>query len=148
MSVEHDRWTAIRRLALGFPNATEDTPWGDELVVKVERRDREPPPWRRHLVHGPVFLWLGQPGAGEVSVKLTASHEAARALAGAVPTTTSGLGQWGWLTVPLAAADVDLLGDWVEESYRNVAPKKLVRELDRRRDERPADSGGDLPRIR
>lgn len=128
------RWAAIRRFALGLPNATEDTPWGDELVVKVEKRDSDPPPWRRHLVHGPVFLWLWAPGAGEIAVKLTASHEAARALAGAVPTTTSGLGQWGWLTVPLAApVDVDLLADWVEESYRNVAPKKLVRQLDDRR---------------
>lgn len=128
------RWAAVRRFALALPNATEDTPWGDVLVVKVEKRDADPPLWRRHLVHGPVFLWLGGPGAGEVAVKLTASHEAARALAGAVPTTASGLGQWGWLTVPLAAAvDVDLLGDWVEESYRNVAPKKLIRELDARR---------------
>lgn len=127
------RWAAVRRFALGLPNATEDTPWGDELVVKVEKRDIDPPTWRRHLVHGPVFLWLWSPAAGGVAVKLTASHEAARALAGAVPTTTSGLGQWGWLTVPLAAVDVDLVCDWVEESYRNVAPKKLTRELDDRR---------------
>jgi predicted DNA-binding protein (MmcQ/YjbR family) len=127
------RWAAVRRFAAGLPNAAEDTPWGDVLVVKVEKRDGDPPAWRRHLVHGPVFLWLGGPGAGEVAVKLTASHEAARALAGAVPTTASGLGHWGWLTVPLAApVDVDLLCDWVEESYRNVAPKKLVRQLDER----------------
>lgn len=127
------RWAAVRRFAAGLPNATEDTPWGDVLVVKVETREGDPPRWRRHLIHGPVFLWLGGPGANEVSVKLTTSHEAARALAGAVPTTTSGLGQWGWLTVPLASVDVDLVCDWVEESYRNVAPKKLVRQLDDRR---------------
>ena len=127
------RWAAVRRFALGLPNATEDTPWGDGLVVKVEKRDGDPPAWRRHLIHGPVFVWLGAPDAPTVSVKLTASHEAARALAGATPTTASGLGQWGWLDVPLGAVDPDLLCDWVEESYRIIAPKKLVRELDERR---------------
>src|SRR5436853_1387690 len=47
-----DAWDAVRSFALGLPNATEDFPWG-EAVVKVEKRDAEPPAWRRHLVHGP-----------------------------------------------------------------------------------------------
>lgn len=123
---------AIRAFALELPWATEDHPWGDVTVVKVEKRDVEPPPWRRHLVHGPVFLWLGAPGTSTISVRLTTGADAARALAGAVPTTASGLGQWGWLDVRLSAVGLDLLCDWVEESYRNVAPKKLVRRLDER----------------
>jgi hypothetical protein len=39
----------------------------------------------------------------------------------------------GW-NIRLLAEGVtfDLLGDWIEESYRIVAPKRLVGELDRR----------------
>ena len=55
------------------------------------------------------------------------------AVAQATPTTISGLGQWGWLTVRLNAVDVALACDWVDESYGNVAPRRFVVELDRRR---------------
>ena len=51
-------------------------------------------------------------------------------MAGAVPTTLSGVGQWGRLTVRLPVSNLDLLLDWVDESYRNVAPKRLVALLD------------------
>ena len=42
-------------------------------------------------------------------------------------------GPLGVVTLPLGADGVtlDLLRDWVEESYRIVAPKRLVAELDR-----------------
>ena len=42
------------------------------------------------------------------------------------------LGKAGWVTVPLRApgVTVDVLRDWVEESYRIVAPKRLVATLD------------------
>ena len=82
-----------------------------------------------------MFLWMGQRDAEDpaVCVKLTTSYEEAMAVADAEPTTISGLGQWGWLTVRLAQADVHLLCDWVEESYRNVAPRRFVAELDARR---------------
>ena len=49
-----------------------------------------------------------------------------------IAVAASGLGQWGWLTVPLSVVDAELVCDWVDESYRNVAPKKLVQELDSR----------------
>jgi hypothetical protein len=65
-------------------------------------------------------------------VKLTRSHEEAPAVARATPTSISGLGQWGWLTVGLGRVDVALVCDWVEESYRNVAPRRFVIELDAR----------------
>ena len=109
-------------------------PWG-EPVIKVRARPGVPP-WRKENagVYGPMFLWLGQRDAVSpaVAVKLRGAHDEAVAIAGAEPTTTSGLGQWGWLTVRLACVDIDLLCDWVEESYRNVAPKRLVAELDAR----------------
>lgn len=126
-------WDIVRDFALGLPAAAEDFPWG-EPVIKVEKRSSDPPPWRRGLVHGPMFLWLGRRDAEthSLSVKLTDSYDQAVSLAQAVRTTTSGLGQWGWLTIRLSAVDVDLVCDWVEESYRNIAPKKLVAELDAR----------------
>ena len=135
------RWDAVRAYALSLPAAEEDRPWG-EPVVKVRRRPG-PPPWRKdgEGVHGPMFLWLGARDAEvpAVAVKLSASHETALAVAAARPTTISGLGQWGWVTVPLTTArlDVDLVCEWVEESYRNVAPRRNVAELDARNAERP-----------
>jgi hypothetical protein len=53
-------------------------------------------------------------------------------IGGATPMTHSGLGQWGWLTIPLAGADLRLVRDWIDESYRVVAPKWIVAELDAR----------------
>jgi hypothetical protein len=41
------------------------------------------------------------------------------------------LGKAGWVTVPVAPLEAELLTDWIEESYCNVAPKLLVAELDR-----------------
>jgi hypothetical protein len=81
-----------------------------------------------------MFLWMGQRDAEApaVCVKLTRSYEEALAIAHATPTTISGLGQWGWLTVPLGAVDLGLVCDWVEESYRNVAPTRFLAELDQR----------------
>lgn len=71
-------------------------------------------------------------GASSVCVKLTRAYEEAVAVAGATPTTISGLGQWGWLTISLDAVEVALVCDWVEASYRHVAPRRFVVELDAR----------------
>lgn len=122
-------WEQVRAIALGFPLAAEDFPWG-ESVIKIDY-----PPLRdaAGLLRGPMFVWLGRPDAPVLtaSVKLGPSYDHAVTVAAATPTTMSGLGHWGWLTVPLADIDLDLMGDWIDESYRMVAPKKLVAELDR-----------------
>lgn len=117
------QWDRVRAFALSFPNAFEDFPWGVP-AVKVATGSKWPP----------LFVWLGARDADvhAVYVKLTASYEQAVAIAGAFPTTMSGVGQWSRLTVPLPVSDVDLLLDWIDESYRNVAPKRLVRLLDGR----------------
>jgi predicted DNA-binding protein (MmcQ/YjbR family) len=83
-----------------------------------------------------VFVFLGhdeETGPPLMTVKLVESHGHALALEGAGP-TGYGLGRAGWVNVPLHAGSVtlDLLRDWIEESYRIVAPKRLVAELDRR----------------
>jgi len=83
------------------------------------------------FVYGPMFLWLGHSDAPDpaVAVKLTASNDEAVATAGATPMNYSGLGHWGWLSVRLESVDAGLLCDWIDESYRNVAPKSLIKQI-------------------
>ena len=110
----------LRRFALGLPEAQEDFPWG-EVVVKVNKR---------------IFVFLGLPAPGEAGgfgVKLRESQEQALAIDGAAP-TGYGLGRAGWVSIDLGG-DIPSLGvltDFVEESYRIVAPKRLVTQLDAR----------------
>jgi len=98
--------------ALTLPEAYEDRPWGDSVVK----------------VRGKIFAFVGG-GAETVTVKLDESHEHALSVEGARP-TAYGLGKSGWVTVPRAGLPLDVLRDWVEESYRIVAPKRLVALLD------------------
>ncbi len=102
-------------------------------MVKVQTKPGIPR-WRKEGIYGPMFLWMGQRDAEipAVCVKLSRSYEEAVAVARAERTTISGLGQWGWLTVRLTAVDVPLVCDWVEESYRNVAPRRFLVELNQR----------------
>jgi predicted DNA-binding protein (MmcQ/YjbR family) len=107
----------LRTFALSLAEASEDQPWGEDVVK----------------VRGKIFVFLGSPGSRRMTVKLEESHSHALSIDGAEP-TGYGLGKSGWVTVPLRAEGVSLplLRDWVEESYRIVAPKRLVAELDSR----------------
>jgi hypothetical protein len=63
-----------------------------------------------------------------LSAKLTASHQSALELPFAEP-TRYGLGKSGWVTARFGPAEqppIDLLRSWIDESYRAVAPKKLL----------------------
>ncbi len=113
----------LREFALALPGAWEDFPWEDDRTAKVGKK---------------VFAFLGpagQPGNDyRFSVKLPESAEQALMLQCCEP-TGYGLGRASWVTVSVGAADcppVEVLLDWVEESYRTIAPKTLVRELDAR----------------
>lgn len=111
----------LREFALGLPEAYEEHPWG-ESVIKVDRK---------------VFVFLGVPEPTArrrpgFTVKLRESREHVRhAVPGAVP-AGYGLGRYGWVHVPLTGEppDEELLCDWIEESYRVIAPKRLVARLD------------------
>ena len=35
----------------------------------------------------------------------------------------------GWVMLPMDAVEDDPVSEWIEESYRNVAPKKLAAQL-------------------
>ena len=59
--------------------------------------------------------------------------------------TGYGLGKAGWVTIPVAGVggdDAEVLHDFVEESYRTIAPKKLIKELDAHHD---AGADGEAP---
>jgi len=105
----------VRAFALSLPEASEEHPWGED-VAKVS---------------GKIFVFLGPTASGRITIKLEESHAHALSIDGAEP-TRHGLGKSGWVTVPLRAPGVSiaLLRDWVEESYRIVAPRRLVAALD------------------
>ncbi len=108
----------LRAFALGYPETHEEFPWG-ERVVKVK---------------GKVFVFLGRDGKGlGLSVKLPQSRLMALGLPFASP-TAYGLGKSGWVTAqfgPREKPPMDLLRAWIDESYRAVAPKKLVASLEK-----------------
>jgi predicted DNA-binding protein (MmcQ/YjbR family) len=116
----------LRTFALGLPDAWEDHPWG-ESVAKVGKK---------------VFVFFGADADDgdaatvdapvHLSVKLPDSHEEALALPFTEP-TGYGLDRGGWVTIH-APADwpAEMLMDWIEESYRAVAPRRLrTRGVDR-----------------
>ncbi|WP_247597512.1 MmcQ/YjbR family DNA-binding protein [Streptomyces sp. RKND-216] len=115
---------AVRDFALGLPGAAEEFPWEDDAVVKVNKK---------------IFVFLGSDGGGYplgVTLKLRDPdlHEHALSFPGAAP-AGYGLGRSGWVSVPLeekGAPAAELLCEWTEESYRLIAPKKLVALLDSR----------------
>ena len=108
----------LLKFALGYPGAWEDHPWG-ETVAKVKTK---------------VFVFLGKPAGGGfgMSVKLPHSRTFALGLDWTEP-TGYGLGKAGWVTATFPASakpPLDVLRKWIDESYRAVAPARLVKELD------------------
>lgn len=103
--------TWLRSLAQAYPEAYEESPWGD-LCAKV---------------NGKIFLFYGErEGRLSVSLKLPHSAEDALVLEGVAP-TGYGLGNHGWISANLSAGGVpeETVRAWIEESYRAVAPKRL-----------------------
>jgi predicted DNA-binding protein (MmcQ/YjbR family) len=103
--------------ALNLPEAWEDHPWG-ENVAKVGKK---------------VFVFLGHPDAEQpfgLTVKLPASYDAAMSLPWAKNPGYRRTADTGCGLQPPEDAPLDMLTEWIEESYRAVAPKRLVRSLD------------------
>jgi predicted DNA-binding protein (MmcQ/YjbR family) len=105
---------AIRTKALSYPETGEDHPWG-ESAFKVK---------------GKTFVFMGQGDAGvSFSVKLDGSRDLALALPGSEP-THYGLGKKGWVTVrPTPRTSLEVLYFLIDESYRTIAPKRVVASL-------------------
>lgn len=106
---------ALRRHALSYPSTSEAFPWG-ESAFKVK---------------GKTFVFMrADPAELSFSVKLSKSRKKALALPGSEP-THYGLGAKGWVTLrPTAKTSMDLLLSFVDESYRAIAPKRVLALLD------------------
>lgn len=118
MTDPHAVVDSLEEFALSLPEAWPDAPWGDR-VVKVGKK---------------IFVFLSGPNADRASAtcKLPESGDHALAYPEAVP-TGYGLGKHGWVTVMIDAVPAEeheVLYDFVEESYRAVATKTLVKRLD------------------
>jgi predicted DNA-binding protein (MmcQ/YjbR family) len=113
----------LEQFALALPEAWPDEPWGDR-VVKVGKK---------------IFLFVSGPESDRPSMtaKLPESHGHALSYPEAFP-TRYGLGKHGWVTLHLDVVpdeEHEVLFDFVEESYRAVAAKRLVARLDAQRDD-------------
>lgn len=110
--------SAIRKHALAFPDTREDHPWGENAFK----------------VRGKVFVFMGVNSRElSMSVKLPLSADFALELPFAEP-TGYGMGKHGWVTLtvtPRKGPPLELVKDWVSESYRAIAPKKIVAQLSR-----------------
>lgn len=102
----------LRAQALGYPETTEDFPWGHSAFK----------------VKGKSFLFLAtDEGWLSLSMKLPNSREFALEYPFTKP-TGYGLGKAGWVSARFDGDDevpLDVLSAWLEESYRAIAPKRL-----------------------
>jgi predicted DNA-binding protein (MmcQ/YjbR family) len=107
----------LRKAALAYPGAYEETPWG-ERVTKV---------------NGKIFAFFGRGDRGlSFSLKLPQSNALALTFPFASP-TAYGLGKSGWVSGSFKPEDdvpLGLILEWLDESYRAIAPKKLLKELE------------------
>ena len=93
-------------------------------------------PWPGHkdlAVNDKTFAYLSTEGEPfGISCKLPRSASVALMLPFCSP-TAYGLGKSGWVSAQFpegSALPVDMLKQWIDESYRAQAPKKLLKQLD------------------
>jgi predicted DNA-binding protein (MmcQ/YjbR family) len=109
--------SALRKFALAYPETNEEFPW-EHRAIKVK---------------GKTFLFLYK-GADwlSLSVKLPHSGRVALALPFATP-TEYGLGKSGWVTARFAPDNdvpIDMIEEWIDESFRAIAPKRVLAKLE------------------
>lgn len=104
----------LREVMLSFPEVTEEFPWGH----------------RTGKVRGKMFAILVLDERGlNVTTKLPESHEAALMFPFAEP-TGYGLGKSGWVSARFAPGHevpVELMAQWMRESFHAVAPKAVLK---------------------
>jgi predicted DNA-binding protein (MmcQ/YjbR family) len=115
----------LRKLALAYPETYEEQPWGDRVVK----------------VRGKIFLFAGvHDGKLHVTVKLPQSRREVLAESFAKP-TGYGLGKSGWVSSTFGKGDKvpeARIVEWIAESYRALAPKKLVAQVEASGAKKPA----------
>ena len=114
VKLKHASAKELRKAALAYPETVEDFPWGHSAFKIAGKK---------------VFLFLGEDeeGGWSCSMKLPFRNEDALKIKGAAP-TEYGLGRAGWVTFRFTAKaklPMAKLVDYLDESWRAVAPKKL-----------------------
>ena len=112
--LKHADAKALRKAALVYPETVEDFPWGHSAFKVAGKK---------------AFLFMGatEDGGFSCSLKLPYRNHEALQLRGAEP-TGYGMGKSGWVTFSFAAKakpPLAKLTDYLDESWRAVAPKKL-----------------------
>jgi predicted DNA-binding protein (MmcQ/YjbR family) len=108
----------LRAFGLAYPGAHTKSPWPGHLDLAVNDK---------------TFAYLsieGEPFG--ISCKLPQSAEVALMLPFCTP-TAYGLGKSGWVSAKFPEKKplpVDMLKQWIDESYRAQAPKKFVKQLE------------------
>ena len=112
---KHPAARALRAAAMAYPGTTEDFPWGHAAYKAAKK----------------AFLFMAddEGGGGGFSCSMKLPFRAAEALKEKFAEPTGyGLGRSGWVTLSFKKSDKPseaLLVDWLDESWRAVAPKKL-----------------------
>ena len=118
---------ALGKHALGYPETHEDFPWGHSAFK----------------VKGKAFLFTylnEEEGFLSLSMKLPLSGRTALIFPFAKP-TEYGLGKSGWVTSRFYAPDdipIEMLLEWVDESFRAIAPKRVLAQLEEAENSPPA----------
>jgi predicted DNA-binding protein (MmcQ/YjbR family) len=116
----------LRAFGLAYPGAHLKSPWPGHLDLAVKNK---------------TFAYLsieGEPFG--ISCKLPHSNAIALMLPFTEP-TSYGLGKSGWVSAkfpPCKKLPVEMLKEWIDESYRAQAPKKLVLSLEKKPVAKPA----------
>jgi predicted DNA-binding protein (MmcQ/YjbR family) len=107
----------LEGFALSLPEAWFDTPWDESRVTKVRKQ---------------IFAFYGDQDAPSIGVRLVESLDVAMVLPGA-SSMSYGMGDDGWTNVPIPGLDdsaTDMLHRFIEESFRSIAPRTLIEQLD------------------
>ncbi len=118
----HDAYDAVRTFGLALPGTHEDFPWG-ERVLKVD---------------GKVFVFMGMEESVDETLGLTLKLRDEFVELVQEPHAKPcgyGLGRHGWVSFSWPVGEVPST-EWilrrVETSYRSVAKKRRLKELDAR----------------
>lgn len=107
----------LESFALSLPEAWFDVPWDEDRVTKVRKK---------------IFAFYGNQTRPSIGVKLCDSLPDAMNLPGA-QAMDYGMGDDGWMTIPISGLDdgqTPVLHEFIEESFRSIAPKSLIEQLD------------------
>lgn len=107
---------ALRAFGLTYPEAHIKSPWPDHKDLAVKDK---------------TFAYISVPGHPfTISCKLPHSASSALGLPFCAP-AGYGLGKSGWVTATIEKGNIplSLFKEWIDESYRAQAPKRLVKLL-------------------